>query len=231
MHLLRARSGLDEEDVSNPAGGPPSEGDSEVCVVVVIRELEIIQFVAGTLDFASAIPEPMRQPWYRGFTKTLFFAGNPDSLESRFDFDHLSAGGSLGWIGPAKRRAQRDISRMLRLFEAPARPASPATTTFKVGAANGGRSTTLQVATARVAAQEYLVHVNHVICGAAIRGLLSPGDSVRLVHTDELAISSMGERERRTGELRIAPDAGHPESLRLYAALALDPDHEEDRDE
>ncbi|MGH2954044.1 MAG: DUF6182 family protein [Solirubrobacterales bacterium] len=219
-HLGRVGAGLDGT-AADPSDDPPDEA-SELCAVVVVRDLDPAAFVRGTLEFAQAVPAPLRDPWYRTFTRTLFFAGNPVSVAERFSCRHL-AGGEIGWLGPGERRAYLGLSRMLRLFRGPAPPRLPATLELTVpGAAPSDRAAALRVATAGVSTGEYLVHVNHTLSEAALRGLIAPGDLLAVTHTDELDPTEVESLDGERSQLRIAEDARRPGRLRLYAALAAD---------
>jgi hypothetical protein len=218
-HVERVYAGLDGPAATTAGGGEASE----LYVVVVVRDLDPAAFVRGTLEFALGIPTELRDPWYRTFTRTLFFAGNPLSVAERFEFSHVAPGGEIGWLGPAGRGALLGVRRMLRLFRAPARAALPATLALTVpGGPPTGRSATLRVATAGVSTQEYLVHLNHTLSEASLRGLLGPGDALKLLHTDELAPTEAGSHDGRRTQLRIGEDARRPGWLRLYASLTAD---------
>jgi Family of unknown function (DUF6182) len=193
---------------------------SDLYAVVVVRDLDPVAFVGGTLEFARGIPTQRRDPWYRTFTRTLFFAGNPLSVATRFQFSHLAPGGEIGWLGPADRPAFLWLSRMLRLFRAPAAAAFPAKLELTVpGGPPTGRLAELRVATAGVATQEYLVHVNHTLCEASLRGLLAPGDALSLSHVDELDPAEAESRDGDIAQLRIGEDTRRAGQLRLYAVL------------
>ncbi|MGH2951089.1 MAG: DUF6182 family protein, partial [Solirubrobacterales bacterium] len=106
-HAERVRSGLDGGTSSpNGDGGP----DAELCVAVVVRDLDPASFAAGALEFAGRIPAELRDPWYRTFTKAIFFAGNPATVGERFACEHVSAGGNVAWIGPAPRHSLESLS-------------------------------------------------------------------------------------------------------------------------
>jgi hypothetical protein len=215
-HVERVHAGLDGPPATN--GGDEA---SELYVVVVVRDLDPAAFVRGTLEFALSIPTRLRDPWFRTFTRTLFFAGNPLTVAERFESSHLAPEGEISWLGPAPRRAHLGLRRMLRLFRAPAPAELPATLELTVpGAPPTGRATTLRVATAGVSTQEYLVHVNHTLCEASLRGLLGPGDALSISHTDELDPTGAESRDGERSQLRIAEDTRRPGRLRLYASLA-----------
>jgi Family of unknown function (DUF6182) len=222
-HVERVDAGLDGR-VATTAGGDRADEASELYVVVVVRDLDPAAFVHGTLEFALSIPSQLRDPWYRTFTRTLFFAGNPLSIAERFECSHLAPGGEIGWLGPAGRRAHLGLRRMLRLFRAPGPAAPPATLELTVpGGPPTGRSATLRMATAGVSTQEYLIHLNHTLCEASLRGLLGPGDALSLSHTHELDPTEARSHDGGPSQLRIAEDARRPGRLRLYASLAADP--------
>jgi hypothetical protein len=217
-HVERVSAGLDGRPTTT-AGGEPAE----LYVIVVVRDLDPAEFVRGTLEFALGIPSRLQDSWYRTFTRTLFFAGNPLSLAERFESNHVARGGEIGWLGPAPQSAHLGLRRMLRLFRAPAPAAPPGTLELTVpGGPPTGRAATLRVATGGVSTQEYLVHLNHTLCEASLRGLLGPGDALSISHTDELAHTEVRSPDGGRSQLRIGEDARRPGRLRLYASLAAD---------
>jgi hypothetical protein len=192
---------------------------AELYAIVVIRDLDPVAFVRGALEFVHHIPEPLRHPWYRTFTRTLFFAGNPQTVAERFECSHLADGGEIGWFGPGEHDDYLGLRRMLRLLRGPGPPPNlPATFELTVpGAKPRASSAVLRIATDGVSTREYLVHVNHTVCEAALRGLLTPGDKLAVSHVDELDPAEDLDPER--AHLRIAEDPRRSGRLRLYARL------------
>jgi len=82
--------------------GMPGAGSvavPEVCVAVVVRTLDPETFLRGTVEFASAVPDELRDPWYRAYTKTLFLAGDPRHLPERFGGEHVAGDGAIALYG------------------------------------------------------------------------------------------------------------------------------------
>ncbi|HEY5989933.1 MAG TPA: DUF6182 family protein [Streptosporangiaceae bacterium] len=208
-----------------PDGGASgARADADLCVITIIRDLNLATFLYGTLDFALRVPPELRDRWYRTFTKTLFFAGNPAHLAKRYSFDHVAADGSIAWLGPVERHRHQGLSPMLRLFRGTGPPPGlSATLRLTVpGRRPSGRTAILRIATAGVSTENYLVNANHVLCEAAFRGLVRPGDSLMVHHVDELDPLEALARRDGAAQLRIAEDSRHRGRLRLYAYLAED---------
>jgi hypothetical protein len=238
QEVLRARLIAQYTSVTGGAAGVPRNP----AAAVVVRDLDPAVFLAGTLAFARAVPAVVREPWRRAFTRTLFFAGNPASLASRVDFLHVAPDSSVGWLAPGAGAAT--LGRSLRMFRGPREwpgerdrfglpvPGGIGRTGGGNGGGNGGRpgrTARLRVATARVSAAEYLIHVNHVLSEAVLRGVLRPGDRLDVSHTPHIDLAATEDGDEPDGEesggerqLRIAQDPHRDGDLRLYAALTIE---------
>jgi hypothetical protein len=204
----------------------------DLAAVVVVRDLDPATVVRGALAFVTGLPPALGEHWRRSFTRTLFLAGNPASLADRVDFA-VRIDDAMGWVAPTERHRTRDVSRALRIFHAPAEwPGLIDPFTVQVPATSAGADTprpapltaTLRVATAGVSAADYLVHINHTVCEAVLRGLLRPADRLRIVHETDLDLAGIDIADA-TGpapstHLRIAADHADPGVLRLYARLS-----------
>ncbi|MEU7760967.1 MULTISPECIES: DUF6182 family protein [Micromonospora] len=210
-----------------PSPSPPER--STLRAVAVLRDLDLTALLHGTLAFAVAVPDELAGPWYGAFTRTLFLAGNPASLVHRVRFLHRTEDAMMAWTAPVhpERDPARQLSRMLKLFHGPVVwPGERRRITLQVpGAGRDGRSALLRVATARVSAAEYLIHLNHVLCESVLSGLLRPGDRLAIDHPAELdprdVDVALGPAPRAPAHFRIAQDPHRPGALRLYAHLAV----------
>ncbi|MFJ8630162.1 DUF6182 family protein [Streptomyces sp. NPDC093568] len=206
--------------------GPAPPG---LAVVVVVADLDPVEFIAGAADFALRIPDAQRDGWYRTFTRTVFLAGRPASVAARHPYRHATPGADLAWYGPATRRELRPLSRLLRAFQAPAPiavPAGPLTVT--VPGPPSGLIVDAAVATGDVSSGAYLVHVHHLITEAVLRGLLRPGDTLRVEHADTLDIADfpavLDPARAASVQTRITHSGTEPDRLRLYGVLTSTPD-------
>jgi hypothetical protein len=189
------------------AGAPP-----DICAGVVIRDLDAEAFLAGTLHFAAAIPPAVAELWYRAFTRTLFFAGDP----ARWQPDHLSPDGSIGWHWPDRARRFETMSRALRLFRAPAPlPALPPVLTL----GGPGSVAVLQIATASLSTADYLIHTSHLLCEGSLCGLLLPGDRLRVEHVHSLDVQTAFRYPEKKTLWRIAETQRGSGELKLHAYL------------
>lgn len=179
-------------------------------VVVVLRDADPAVFAASAIAFAHGLAEPAGAAWYRGFTKTIFLAGDPHNLAGRHPADHLAADGSIGWYGPAPVRATEGLRRMLRPFQG---PAGIAPGTVRVPLPGPGGDAGLDVAVTGMTVQDYLVAVHHVLCEAALDGLLTDAGGLVVRHLD-------GPPGGRYDRIRVvAEEPGGP--LRAVAGLAV----------
>ena len=218
LAAARARA----ERAGSGLGGRPASPALDVAVVVA--DLDVPAFIGGVTDFALSLPHALRDGWYRTFTRTVFLAGRPASTVLRHPYRHATTRGDLAWYGPVTRSALRPLSLLLRAFQGPAPvevpgepltivvPGTPTQHTAKATIAVGGVSTAA-----------YLVHVHHLISEAVLRGLVRPGDTLRVEHRRSLATEDFRDalQPARTESVQTRIASGGPDSadLRLYGVL------------
>ncbi len=186
-------------------------------VVAVVRELDVESYIRGALAFTLAQPPRLRGEWYESFTRTAFLAGNYSRFASRYPADHATSDGTLCWFGPAPAERFEGLRRLLRAFEGAAPvplPGAQRVVTVPGEPERQPRERRLTVALAGLNALEYLIHLNHAVCEAALLDLVGPGDHVELVHCDEI-----DEPARRWEYARVGRSAHDDSQLRLYACL------------
>ena len=202
-------------------------GRHALSVAVVVHDFAPEPFIRATIDFTLGVAQELGAAWHRAFTRTVFLAGRPETVAQRHPGAFRSADAALGWHGPAPAAQLRNLSRMLRAFQAPApiRPPAEALTVHVPGAATG-RPVEAVVATGGVSVAEYLVHVHHLFAEATLRGLVRPGDTVHVTHRSELAgpwtRDTLDPASAGFVQTRITHDSRNPDRLRLYAVLASD---------
>ena len=222
-----------------PAAPAAPAAPAGTTVAVVVADLDPIAFLRGAADFALGIPGDLRDGWYRTFTRTVFLAGRPTSVALRHPHRHLTPTADLAWYGPAPRRRLDPLSRLLRAFQGPAPVAAPAgPLSVPVAGPSSGHVVDVALATGGVSNGAYLVHAHHLIAEAVLRGLVGPGDTLRVEHTDTLDVADFPAlRDPARGasvQTRIAPDDSgtgtatgsgrDPDRLRLYGVLTPTPD-------
>ncbi|MEU6028103.1 DUF6182 family protein [Streptomyces tauricus] len=193
-------------------------------VAVVVADLDVAAFLAGAADFALAIPADVRDGWYRSYTRTVFLAGTPASVAARHPHRHVTTDTRLSWHGPARRGALLPLSRLLRAFHGPAPidvPPGPLTTA--VSGTPSGRTVDAAIAIGGVSTHEYLIHAHHLIAEAALRGLIGPGDTIRVDHRQTLDVAEFREvldpaRADRV-QTRVTHRGTDSGRLRLYGLL------------
>ncbi|MFI5857677.1 DUF6182 family protein [Streptomyces parvulus] len=205
------------------AGDGPS-APRELTAVVVVDAIDPAAFVAGAASFALALEPGERAGWYRAFTRTVFLAGRPGSVAGRHPHRRLAPGGDLAWYGPATRRELSALSRMLRTFQGPFPvdvPSGPLA--VRVPGRASGHRVEMTVATGGVRSDAYLVHVHHLVAEAVLRGLVRPGDVVRVRHRDVLDPAdfraALAPGRAATVQTRVSHDGTDHDRLRLYGVL------------
>ncbi|MCF1594965.1 DUF6182 family protein [Streptomyces muensis] len=192
-------------------------------VAVAVADLDVAAFISGAAAFALATPADLADGWYRTFTRTVYLAGRPDSVAARHPHRYATADGDLAWYGPQPRGELRPLSRLLRAFRGPGLidvPKEPLT--VAVPGTPSGHVVDAAVATGGVSTTEYLVHVHHLIAEAALRGLVRPGDILRVEHRPALGTADFRDAldPTRAGSVQTRIAGGTaPDRPRLYGVL------------
>ncbi|MEU3853360.1 DUF6182 family protein [Streptomyces sp. NPDC029554] len=196
-------------------------------VAVVVGELDLPAFVAGAARFALGLPPALADGWYRAFTRTVFLSGRPATLAPRHPHRYAGPTAGLAWYGPARRGALKPLSRLLRAFEGPAPVRTPdGALTVALPGPPSGHTAHAVLATGGTSTAAYLVHTHHLVAEAALRGLIRPGDTVRVTHRHALPPGDHRDAldPSRAGSVqtRIAACPTDPHRLRLYGVLTTD---------
>jgi len=192
--------------------------DSDTLVCCVIRRLDLASFVEGACTFAAGLAPDQHPAWRRSFTKTIFLAGNPENLDTRFRFQHITPDRSAAWTPPSTPDELTALRRLLKAFDGPhALPASQPTVTLP---GTPGPARDLYLATAGVTVADTAVHLNHLLAEATLDGLLHPGDRLAVRQVPRL----LGITEPFAA-LRIAIDPADPTRLRAFAGLTKESGH------
>jgi hypothetical protein len=194
------------------------EADDGVAAVSVIARFDLASWIRGTCAFAMRLRAEDVPAWRRGFTKTIFLAGNPANLTDRFAFVHVDR--SVAWTAPVPSSDSYTLRRLLKLFEGAA--ALPVRDEFVVrlpGARTGSTRRVLYVTTAGMTVADSVVHLNHLLVEAVLDGLVGAGDQLLVRQVPRLL--GIGAR---FDSLRIGPDPTSVERLRAFGGLteALD---------
>ncbi|MFC6085242.1 DUF6182 family protein [Sphaerisporangium aureirubrum] len=171
---------LRDERLTACTSGLPAVPD--LSVIVVLSALDPAAFVTGALRFVTGLDRRQADTWMRTYTRTVFLAGNPANLRERFAFQHVSPDGRLAWTAPGDPAAHVGLRRLLRAFSGTTPPGLPGLVDLDVpGGPPTGTAHRLYVpATGSV--DRYLVDVHHTLAEAVLRGILRPGDRLRLRH-------------------------------------------------
>ncbi|MGW7231440.1 DUF6182 family protein [Streptomyces sp. CBMAI 2042] len=196
----------------------------ELDVAVVVSDLDVGAFIRGAAGFALSLPGEVGRGWHRTFTRTVFLSGRPTALAGRHPYHRATPAGDLAWYGPAPRRELRTLSRLLRAFQGPA-PIEAPTGPLAVTVPGPGTRHQVEVALATdgVSTAAYLVHAHHLIAEAALRGLVRPGDTLRVEHRGALRVADFREAlapvRASSVQTRIAHSGNGRGQLRLYGVL------------
>lgn len=217
--LLAAQAAVQGLAAPPGEGGPAAGRETDdTLATVVIGRLDLAHWARDTCAFALSLAGERAERWRRSFTRTVFLAGNPASLEDRFAFAHTAADGSAAWAGPGPAAETAALRRLLKLFHGDAALPAAVDLTFRVpGHPAAGRPPVhrhLYLATAGCTVSEALVHVNHVLAEAVLDGLVTRGDAVTIRQVPRL----MGI-PASFAALRVTPEPALPGRLRAAAGL------------
>ncbi|MCX4824951.1 DUF6182 family protein [Streptomyces sp. NBC_01142] len=159
--------------------------DGGVTATVVVRHLDLAEWIRASCAFAFGLDASTAAAWRRSFTRTVFLAGNPAHLRERFSFAHVAEDLSVAWTAPAPAAQSASLGRLLKLFDGPAALPARADSLIELPASRGVRSRPsvhreLFVAVAGCTVSDALVHLNHVLAEAVLDGLIAPGDRLTL---------------------------------------------------
>ena len=186
-----------------------------VRAIAVVRSFDAAEFIRASVQFARGLPADLGREWLASFTRTVFLAGDPCNLSTRFPGGQLAPDGESVWFSPSGLDEMQSLSRLLRPFRGP----------LGVPAAHGVRvvldeesSTTVRlcVATDGLGVEDYLIHVNHVLAEACLQGLLDGVSAIELTHAGAIEVI-----EEPYSYLRVLPDKGCAEIKGIvWAVLA-----------
>ncbi len=204
-------SGLDgltavQSDIADVAA------DSDVVVVAVVRDFDLVRWVRGTVAFASGLSDVAQ--WRRSFTKTLFLAGNPANLADRFTFQHVDEAGAVAWTSPAPARTRLPLRQLLRAFVGERELSVPGDVVVDLPGPVTGVERVLHVAGSGMTVAQAMVHLNHLLVEAVLDGVLAPGDRLTVRRVPRL-VGLSGPFDA----LRVEADPAFPG--RLCALMAL----------
>ncbi len=205
-----AASGM---DLAGFLAGEPARERERLTATVVLRGLEPGRFAAAARAFVDRLDGAAREAWHREFTRAIFLVGDPRRLAARFRFDHVSADGACAWMAPAPASRHESLRRLLRPLRTERRFAPPARVTVGGGR---GRAVRLWIAMRGLRPEDYLVHLHHALCEAAIEGALQPDERLELAH-----VEALDDLPDATVYLRVHRDRERADQLRLYAALEV----------
>lgn len=194
------------------AAGAGADPEGALAAYAVVARVDVAAYVAGAVEFAAGLEPPLAEAWLGAFTRTVFLAGDPVRIAARHRARQLAPDGSVGWFGPAEPDSLRGLRLLLKGLEAPALPPLPER--VAVGDPGAGERPVLYLDTTGTGLADYLIHLNHLACEAAIAGLLVPGAALEVRH-----VEGIGDATGPFAATRVMPEPGGEARLRRYAAL------------
>lgn len=192
----------------------------DMAAIAIVREFDPLAFARSSLAFAFALPEQWRNEWFRAYTRTIFFAGNPANLVARFPFQYVADDASHAWLGPAPPKVVTTLRRLLVLFRSDSVLRLTGEFTFTAPAVAESESAEepprrhIYIATAGLSASDYLVHLNHTLAESVVLGLIGPRSVVTIRHVPRLHSC-----REELAWLRVHRDTSDVSRLRAYAGV------------
>jgi hypothetical protein len=198
-----------------PAGPEPEPGTAGTTALVLLRSLQLADFVHGAREFAAALAPGDAAAWRRSWTRTRFLFGNPANLTAANRARLVAPGATAGWLGPFPHTRLPGLSRLLkpaggRLPELPRDVDLPGT----------GPRRVLQIAVAGLTLADYLVHLHHTLAEAVLLGRLRPDEPLRLSHRPAVVA---GPASAPPAYARVLPEPGGTGRLRPHTWLSAAP--------
>lgn len=188
---------------------------------LVLRSFDLETYLRATLSFLEMQSSERLSNWARCFTRTVFLVGRPRRLATAFPFDHLADDGSMAWLLSDDSKLQTRLPRLLQRLKTSGKPPLPDSLTYGSVKASelGSRQVHAWVAVAGMALEDYLVHLNHLVCESFIFGAFRCDDHLTLRH-----VSHIDSLQLRPGWLRIHRDQTAGERLKLFGYLGAEDD-------
>jgi Family of unknown function (DUF6182) len=197
---------------------PARPGSTVVMAVVVMRDFVPQMFAQSCVAYVLGLSPQSAAGWFRGFTKTVFLAGNPMNLTKRFEFQLISSDGSIGWFAPVAPSESHTIRRLLDALEVGLPNESMTNFDIVIPAQKPDGSTKiLYVGVAGFNGMSYLIHLNHILSEGLLSGILGPGD--RVVFRTVPSVNGCGPLEG----LRVSVDLFDRGRLRAYGGIYCGP--------
>jgi hypothetical protein len=182
-------------------------------VLVVLRALDVRDFVQGARAFASSLAEEEGRIWLRSWTRTRFLFGNPENLTDRAPARIVGPAGTAAWLRPYPSDHLPGVSRLLKPLTGSLPPLED---TLDLPGLADGPPRELQVATREVSLVKYLVHLHHTVAEAVLLGRLTAAEPLRITHRPELDPMST---DAGPSYARVHYTADDTPELRLYTSL------------
>ncbi len=191
----------------------------DVTVPVVLREFDPQAVADGAVKFAAALAPGQSDSWFRCYTRTVFFFGNPRNLAARHAVLECAGDNAVGWLGVVDRKELNQLRRLLRPVTGalPAVSVTPGGGGAAVAAPPPGARWCLWLAIRDLDLAQYLVHLHHTVTEAVLTGKVRPSDTIRLRHVLDLHPSRLERSD--CIYTRVHRSLNNPERLRLYALL------------
>ncbi|MEU3011410.1 DUF6182 family protein [Nocardia asteroides] len=189
--------------------------DDQGAAAVVVSAFDPVVFIRSSLDFALGLPDEELSNWCASFTRTIFLAGNPTNLESRYEPHRTSSDNTIAWYAPRATKTVLAVRRLLKPLQGPSGvPPVGFSTRIDAQGADSPHVAELLVDVTGLSAEHYLVHVNHVIAESVAVNLISKSTVLHLRHVDRITPA-----DGPFDYLRVAP--GRDGTLRCYSALVV----------
>lgn len=188
---------------------------------LVLRSFELETYLRATFAFLEAQSDERLDAWARCFTRTVFLVGRPRQLAAAFPFGHLADDGSMAWLLSDDPKEQTRLLRLLQRLKTSGEASLPESFTDapEQGGVAESRRVRAWIASTGLPLEDYLIHLNHLVCEAYLSGALRREDPLTLTHVGRIDALKLHPRA-----FRIHRDQTAGKELKLYGYLGVEGD-------
>ena len=155
---------------------------------VILNDLDLVCYCQNVLKFSLLLPSTIKAAWYRQFTKSVFFFGNPQRLPDHFQHTVTVSCKNMAICGPFYS-PNKGLNMLFKLVSTsgsfvPSNVQIQVPSLFAKPTHTGRK--TLFLDSIGLSLERYLVHLTHSLCESIITKGLLPGDRLNIIHTPNI---------------------------------------------
>ncbi|MEZ4287591.1 MAG: DUF6182 family protein [Polyangiales bacterium] len=152
-----------ETDAAIDAQGVPESLEKDYYALAIFERLDLNDYLKSLHAMLSSLDALTRQRWRRAFTRTVFVAGSPARLATRFNLELRREDSRTAILPPKEARHYDSHLRLLRLLDLRGAPGGGA---LEFETASQQNAIDIVIDASRMTINQYLIHLNHLVCDA-----------------------------------------------------------------